>query len=119
MNKRKIGSDYEQMAADYLAKRGYTILEQNHRNKCGEIDIIASSAENDLIFCEVKYRATYSCGDPLEAVDYRKQCRISRTALCYYARHHYPLDTSCRFDVIAIDGDGNIRHIENAFEYRG
>lgn len=81
--------------------------------------LIASSAEKILFSVMEKYRATYSCGDPLEAVDYRKQAVSAGQALCYYARHHYPLDTSCRFDVIAIDGDGNIRHIENAFEYRG
>ena len=116
--RRNYGMAAEEAAALFLEGKGIRILERNFRSYHGEIDIIASSAENDLIFCEVKYRATYSCGDPLEAVDYRKQCRISRTALCYCARHHYPLDTSCRFDVIAIDGDGNIRHLENAFEYR-
>lgn len=118
MNKRKVGSVYEKMAADYLMGMGYTILEQNHRNKCGEIDIIASSKEGVLIICEVKYRSAGNCGDPLEAVDYRKQRRISRATLYYYMKHKYPLDTPCRFDVIAIYGDGTIRHIENAFEYR-
>ncbi len=119
MNRRKIGSGYEEIAANYLAEKGYTILDKNHRNKCGEIDIIASSKEGLLVICEVKYRSAKGCGDPLEAVDYRKQRRISRAALYYYMKQGYSLDTPCRFDVIAIYGDGTIKHIENAFEYRG
>ena len=53
------------------------------------------------------------------AVDVRKQRRICKTALYYLAKHGYGMDTSCRFDVIAIYGDNSIRHIENAFEFQG
>ena len=41
MNKRHIGSEYENQAAIYLEKRGMEILERNYRNRQGEIDIIA------------------------------------------------------------------------------
>ena len=41
MNKRNIGDEYEQLAAEYLMQMGYRILERNFRNRYGEIDIIA------------------------------------------------------------------------------
>lgn len=41
-NKRTIGADKEQLAAEYLIDNGYTVLERNFRSRTGEIDIIAS-----------------------------------------------------------------------------
>ena len=118
MNKRKTGAEYENLAAQYLKEQGYTILKQNYRNRFGEIDILAKKDEV-LVFVEVKFRSTNACGAPLEAVDMRKQRKISRTALYYYAGHGYEENIPCRFDVIAIYGDGRIQHIENAFEFQG
>ena len=74
-NKRQIGSNYEQKAVQYLLENGYTILQQNYRNRCGEIDIIARK-KCMLVFLEVKYRTTREFGSPLEAVDWRKQNQI-------------------------------------------
>ena len=39
-NKRKVGTLYEKLAADYLVARGVMILERNYRNRFGEIDLI-------------------------------------------------------------------------------
>lgn len=115
-NKRSVGSDKEQMAADYLQDKGYEIIERNRYTPFGEIDIIAKK-QDTLVFAEIKYRSTLRCGDPLEAVDFRKQKRISKAALYYYSFHGDNL--KCRFDVIAIYGDNSITHVENAFEYCG
>jgi putative endonuclease len=116
VNKRKLGAIYEDVAVKYLKEHNYRILERNYRNSYGEIDIIASK-NSVIIFTEIKFRTTNINGDPLEAVDFRKQRRISRVAMYYYVTHDYSEDVPCRFDVIAIYGDGTIRHIENAFEY--
>ena len=83
MNKRQIGSVYELKASDYLTKKGYQIIERNYRCRIGEIDIIA--IERDcLCFIEVKYRKNEKTGDPLEAVDKRKQQKIigQRSIIC-------------------------------------
>ena len=86
MNKRQIGSVYELKASDYLTKKGYQIIERNYRCRIGEIDIIA--IERDcLCFIEVKYRKNEKTGDPLEAVDKRKQQKIIRTAQYYLLTH--------------------------------
>ena len=44
-NNRQIGSKYEQLAADYLKKQGYCIVERNYYTPYGEIDIIAQQDE--------------------------------------------------------------------------
>lgn len=112
-NKRRIGSNYEQKAVEYLYANGYIILEQNFRDRCGEIDIIARK-KGVLVFFEVKYRTTGRYGSPLEAVDWRKQNQIRRVARFYLMRHGLNEWTPCRFDVIAYTGE-EMTHIENAF----
>ena len=116
MNTRGIGSRYESMAADYLAGKGYRLLERNYKNRFGEIDIIAESPEGVLVYCEVKYRKDSRYGSPFEAVGCAKRRRISRAALWHFTSGGYGEDTLCRFDVIGIYGDGKIEHIENAFQ---
>lgn len=116
-NNRKIGSDYEKIAAAYLKQQGFFLLEQNFYSRCGEIDIIAKDGRY-LVFVEVKYRSSTSCGDPLEAVNAKKQKHICRTAFYYCVSRGYPDTTPCRFDVIAISGDGGVVHVKNAFMFQ-
>ena len=114
MNKRSIGTEYEELAQKYLVSQGYEIVETNFRNRRGEIDIIAKDAEY-LCFIEVKYRKDRRCGDPLEAVDYRKQKNIVQTALYYMMKNGLNEWTPCRFDVVSVCGD-QVELIKNAFE---
>lgn len=113
MNKREQGSHYETMAAEYLKNKGYEIISQNFFSKNGEIDIIAKGTDT-LVFCEVKYRSNTRYGLPEEAVDYRKQDKIRKTAAYYLYRNNFPVETRVRFDVIAVLGE-KITHIEDAF----
>lgn len=115
MNRRETGSHYEELAARYLEEQQYKILEKNYRIRTGEIDLIAMDG-TCLVFVEVKYRKDHSLGDPLEAVDIRKQRRICQTARYYIYKKGYD-QIPCRFDVIGITGT-QIRHIKNAFESR-
>ena len=114
MNKRRIGAEYEQIAADYLTENGYQIVERNFRNRFGEIDIIAKDAEY-LVFVEVKFRGSQSFGTPVEAVDFRKQRIITKVAWYDLLTHGGNEWTPCRFDVLAITGN-TIRLYQNAFE---
>lgn len=115
MQKKIFGKRCEIIAMNFLKKKGYKILETNYKNTIGEIDIIAK--DNDyIVFVEVKGRMSKKFGDPVEAVDYRKQFKIRNVATMYLKQKHL-LDTNCRFDVISVLGDSEeeIRHIENAF----
>ena len=117
MNKRAVGTDYEKRVGVYLEEQGYQILEYNFWCRRGEIDIVAKDGKY-LVFVEVKYRRTEGTGNPLEAVDRRKQRTISNVAMYYLASHSLGGETPCRFDVAAVLGE-EIRLIKNAFEYCG
>ncbi len=111
-NNRSIGTLYEQKAGKYLESKGYQILEYNYRSRPGELDLIARDGEY-LVFCEVKFRRDSSKGNPLEAVDERKQRKLYQCAL-YYMTVHQCTELPARFDVIGITGEELI-HIEDAF----
>lgn len=114
MNKRTLGTAWEEQAAQFLKREGCEILEKNFRGKRGEIDLIVRDGRY-LVFVEVKYRKNAESGLPEEAVDYRKQRTISRVAQEYLLKHRLPETTPCRFDVVAVC-DNRIRHIRNAFD---
>lgn len=113
-NRRQIGGRYEKEAGEYLKKYGYQILEYNYRCKTGEIDLIAREG-GYLVFCEVKYRKSAGSGDPSEAVDARKQKRISRCA-AYYLMEKGMTECPCRFDVVSVLAD-KVTVIRNAFDF--
>lgn len=114
MNNREVGTEFEHMAADYLKKNHYEILQSNFRCKIGEIDLIAKS-EGYLCFVEVKYRSSTQKGFPSEAITPTKIRRITRTAEYYMLIHNLPQDTPCRFDVVVIL-DSELTLIKNAFD---
>lgn len=115
MNKRQIGTFYENAACEYLKKQGVCILEQNYRCKIGEIDIIGRQGDC-VIFVEVKYRKSEEFGAPLAVVDVNKQKTICKCAAVYCMRH--PHVTQIRYDVIGIT-DTQINWVQNAFMHRG
>lgn len=115
MNTRKIGTDKENLAAEYLTGNGMRIVERNFRGRQGEIDIIGYH-DGYLVFVEVKYRRNTSRGAALEAVDIRKQRQICKMADYYRYLHHCGEDTAVRYDVLAIQGD-EICWIQNAFTH--
>ena len=116
LSKTKKGAIGEDLAVDYLKKKGYRIFQRNYRFEHGEIDIIAEDG-NALVFVEVKARRSKEFGEPEDAVTPRKREKIRATADGYLFENNID-DKECRFDVIAIDYQGNkteIRHIEDAF----
>ena len=101
----------------YLKKQGYCIVERNYYTPYGEIDIIAQQ-DKVLVFVEIKYRSNRRYGAATDAVDHRKQWRISKSAMYYYAYHGYEEQRPCRFDVITVQGSA-VTHIQDAFDYCG
>lgn len=116
MNRRRVGAKYEELAARCLEEKGYQILARNYRCRQGKIDLIALDG-SCLVFVEVKYRSDGRLGDPAEAVDFRKQRRIIRTAAYYCYSRNIGESHACRFDVVSVLGS-EVRHIENAFMYQ-
>ncbi|HET9946552.1 MAG TPA: YraN family protein [Patescibacteria group bacterium] len=111
-----IGKAGENIAAEYLKKHGYKILERNFQGKQGEIDII-SIKDNVLVFVEVKTRRSVQFGTPLEAIRHAKLDAILLTAGYYTATHHN-LPSQQRIDAIAVILDEkltpiSVEHMEN------
>jgi len=115
-NKRTTGTKYEQRARAFLEENGVKILEQNFRNRFGEIDLIGRDGEY-LVFFEVKYRKDDKCGSPAEAVTYQKQKTICKVSDFYRVKMGIGEFSPMRYDVISICGE-ELHWIKNAFDYR-
>ena len=116
MNRRAVGTEGEQAARAYLEARGCEILAMNYRRPTGEIDIVARQ-RGRVLFVEVKRRGSLRYGRPSEAVNAAKRAHLARTALLFLQEHRLS-DAPVRFDVIELL-DGELRHIENAFDVTG
>ena len=118
INKRKIGTEGEMIASDFLKRNGLDILERNYRNRYGEIDLIAKDRDT-LVFTEVKFRKDELAGHPIEAVNVGKQRVIRNVAKHFMYNKGYDDDTYCRFDVIGIIANGedepDITWVRDAF----
>ena len=103
--RRSIGQRGEDIAASYLQKLGWQIVERNWRfKKVGEVDIIAvepSSAQGTLVFCEVKAKSGTGYGEPLEAITQAKLIRLHRLACMWMATHEMGYDR-VRIDAIGV-----------------
>ena len=111
----QFGIKGEEIAADYLRLKGYTILDTNWRSGHKEIDIIARFKDT-IIFVEVKSRANDFYGKPQDAVDCKKMRNLIYAADAYLIYH--AIDLPVRFDVITITGSIDkpyIKHFEQAF----
>ena len=115
MSTKEIGNAGEDLACAWAKDRGWVILERNYRCRFGEIDLIARDG-GILIFAEVKTRNTDRFGTGREAVDYRKQCRLHKTA-AYYLACNPKIKSHTRFDVIECNlNKAAVEHIPGAFE---
>lgn len=111
----ELGKEGEEMAAAFLLKNGYHILERNYHFQKAEVDILAQKGEI-LAAVEVKTRSTPDFGDPQEFVK-KKQIRLLVRAVDHFVNDRN-LDVEVRFDIIAIirnKAGTRIEHLENAF----
>jgi len=111
--RNRLGMRGEDVAVGHLETLGYEILVRNWRSRIGELDVVARDGDT-LVFVEVKLR--YDPIDPLEAVDARKQRKLSRLAFDFLSRHGM-LGLPARFDVIAVEGRTlACTHVLSAFD---
>lgn len=108
----------EEVAAQYLSRKGYKIIARNFHIRQGELDIIASKG-GCLAFVEVKTRKNDRFGMGREFITPAKQRRLIQTA--EYWCMLYPTDLQPRFDAVEIYGEEGcpnprIQHLENIFE---
>jgi len=110
-----LGNFGEQLAVEYLAKKGYQILAKNWMFQHKEIDIIAKKPPF-IVFVEVKTRRTNYFGEPFTFVNRKKQNFIIKAANEYILQND--IDEEARFDIISVlynEKSKDIQHIEDAF----
>ena len=110
-----LGKKGEQLAIDYLVKKGYTILDKNWRFQKAEVDIIAQKEET-LAVVEVKTRSSIDFGSPQDFVN-PKKIKLLVLAIDEYVVSKN-LDVDVRFDIIAIVHENKnftLEHLEDAF----
>jgi putative endonuclease len=117
--RHELGRAAEALAAAYLERRGWTILERNWRAGHKEIDIIARRADT-VAFVEVKARLRRTYGHPLDAIDRGKRRELAFAARSWVARSGVVgAELEYRFDAIWVVGDPagvhQIEHVGNAW----
>jgi len=119
-SRRALGIEGERRAADYLARRGYRIIERNVRYGGVEVDLIVGRGTL-VVFVEVKARRSKRFGPPHSAVDEAKQARLLRAASAWLSAHPGRAGR-VRFDVVSclVARDDNaswhIEHWKGAFD---
>jgi len=115
MNTFKKGKIGEESAEKYLIERGYTLVARNFKAHPGEIDLIMTSG-CDLVFIEVKAWKNLPVTDLGLSIDARKQHRIMATSQVFMLKNQLLCrGKTIRYDVVFVDGGGNITHIKDAF----
>jgi len=113
MDLRKVmGNNAENLAASFLLKKKYHIIERNFRNKLGEIDIIARDGKI-IVFIEVRSMNASLMLTAAESITEKKIKKIIRVAESYISYKKLE-GNEFRFDVVIIN-NGEIELIKNAF----
>jgi putative endonuclease len=130
MDYKKLGEYGENIACDYLKRKGYKILERNYIKELsalskGEIDIIAKK-DNIISFVEVKtqeYRQKTSAVSggflPEDRVNFQKQQKLKRLSQMWLTENKIPFESCWQIDVVSVNIDtqnkkAKIRHFQNA-----
>ena len=101
----------DQICADYV-RRGFPVERRRWRGAGGEIDVILRDGAG-LIFVEVKQSRSFDIA--AQRVSARQADRIRASAEEYLATMPHGNLTDIRIDVALVNGQGEIRIIENAF----
>lgn len=124
-SRRTLGELGERIAAQHLARAGYTILATNFRTRFGELDLVAADARS-IVFLEVKTRIAGTRrgpAGPLDAIGPRKRAQVRAMAREWLSTSDpstRPKRPELRFDAIGIlmSRSGrlvSLDHLENAF----
>lgn len=114
--RQRFGELGERIAERWLRRQGWRVLQRRFRNGRRDIDLVMER-NGTIAFVEVKARRGDGFGGPVEAVNWRKQKELVRSAHVWIDRHGQEAE-SYRFDVVGVLVDGErvrVRHVANAF----
>jgi putative endonuclease len=113
------GKAGEELAAAFLAEKGFRIVERNFSCTCGEIDLVCEDA-GTIVFVEVKTRSRAVHGEPGEAIGAAKKKRLIKAGTLYLSRQR-AWSRPCRFDLVSIlflIGETVVEHWEDIIDVR-
>jgi putative endonuclease len=117
LSSKSLGDHGEELAARFLERAGWTILDRNFRMGRKEIDLVVRRGEI-VAFVEVKTRAGLGYGHPLEAITWKKRREIQQVAAAWIDRKGQAGE-SYRFDAVAVQvgagGAPRVEHVEDAW----
>jgi putative endonuclease len=100
-HKKQVGQYGEELACEFLEKRGYVIVKRNLQRSYKEIDILAR-INNTYVFIEVRTRTTASLGGAVEAIGSRKLKNLKFAVRSYVMRKNLDFNF-VRVDFLAVD----------------
>jgi putative endonuclease len=111
----KKGKEGEEIAREFLIKKGFKLIESNYSNNLGEIDIVMSD-KDWLVFVEVKLKIGDKYGTPEEMISKNKLFQIRRVAESFLVLESpvaekfskYRIDAVC----IVLNEDKTVRTIK-------
>lgn len=117
--RKALGARGEDAAARYLRRNGCRVVAHGYRDRLGELDLVCVK-DRRLVFVEVKTRKSDVTGAPVEAVDVRKQRRVTAAAERFIRRHDLQ-GVPVQFDVVSVvwpesERTPRIMHYPNAYE---
>ena len=112
--KQDIGHKAEQIAADYLREKGFSILDMNWRSGSKELDIVAE--KDDMIHVvEVRSLTTAFFQQPYQTIGFAKQRNLLQAVNAYMERHK--VSKEVQLDVISVVFSGanyKLEYLPNA-----
>jgi putative endonuclease len=114
--KIELGKKGEDIANEFLLKKGFIVKDRNWRYRNGEIDIVALDGK-ELVIVEVKTRSAAIFEEPHESVSDKKIRFLVNAAEEYIFEKDLNLET--RFDIISIkwfsEGKYELEYFKDAF----
>lgn len=101
------GHEAEKVAAEYLSKHGYEVIELNWRTRLCEVDIIANKS-NTIYFVEVKSRSSAAYGSGLDYITPKKLEQMRFAARMWVSENKYQGD----YELSAIEIGPNFKVTE-------
>jgi putative endonuclease len=106
----------ERIAERWLRRDGWVVVNRRFKNGRRDIDLVVRR-DQTVAFVEVKARKGDDFGGPVEAVNWRKQRELARSAKVWIDRHGQSAE-DYRFDVVGVLVQGDrvrVRHVPGAF----
>ncbi len=97
----QVGAEGEKVAATFLERKGFTILDRNYRKKWGELDIVAIK-DKVVHIVEVKTVSWHSFQRPEENMHYYKIQRLKRAIQTYFLEKYKKGMPEWQFDLVCV-----------------